>query len=117
MDETIVDVVLKANDRKTKARLLVDTGSAFTWVRAGTLRQLQLEPTDEDTFETIDGRLVRRKLGFLEVECAGRSAPTLVVFARKSDSEVLGLHALEGLRLELDPVRGELRKIKAVRAF
>lgn len=47
----------------------------------------------------------------------GRRATTAVVFAEESDNEVLGLHALEGLRLEVDPVSGQLREVEAVLAL
>ncbi|MDI6814681.1 MAG: hypothetical protein QMC90_01145 [Dehalococcoidales bacterium] len=47
----------------------------------------------------------------------GRRAPTVIVFAKGRNSVVLGLHALEGLALEVDPIRGEVRKVKAIKAF
>lgn len=47
----------------------------------------------------------------------GQKAPTIVVFAEKKDSEVLGLHALEGMALEVDRVNRKLRKSKAIKAL
>jgi predicted aspartyl protease len=35
------------------------------------------------------------------------------VFAVKEEGKVLGVHALEGLRLEVDPSTGALRKSEA----
>jgi predicted aspartyl protease len=37
-----------------------------------------------------------------------------VVFAEERDNEVLGLHALEGLGLEVDPVTRELRESEPI---
>lgn len=51
------------------------------------------------------------------VECLGRRATTVVVFALERDSEVLGLHALEGLGLEVDPVTRQLREAEAILAL
>jgi predicted aspartyl protease len=39
--------------------------------------------------------------------------PSVVVFAEKEDGKLLGLHALEGMRLEVTPETGELRKAEA----
>ena len=36
--------------------------------------------------------------------------PSVVVFAEKEDGKVLGLHALEGMRLEVVQATGELKK-------
>ena len=42
------------------------------------------------------------------------SATRIVVFAECEDAEVLGVDALEGLRLEVDPVTKQLRKVEAL---
>ena len=46
-----------------------------------------------------------------------RRATTIVVFAEEKDYEVLGLHALEGLGLEVDPVTRQLRESEAILAL
>lgn len=117
MGETFAEVVLRANGKQAKKRLLVDTGATFSWISAETLKALAVEPVDEEVYETIEGRIVRRKIGFIEMECLGRRAPAGVLFARKTDSEVLGLHALEGLRLEVDPHRNRIKPSKTIKAW
>ena len=117
MGETYAEVKLRANEKEVIKKLVVDTGSTFSWVRSETLQKLEVKPTDKYRFETIEGRRIIREISFLEVECLGRRAPTLIVFAKGRDSEVLGLHALEGLGLEVDPVRREVRKLRAIKAF
>jgi len=47
----------------------------------------------------------------------GKRATTVVVFAEESDNEVLGLHALEGLVLKVDPVSRQLREIEVILAI
>lgn len=117
MGETYAEVKLSANKKEVTKKLVVDTGSTFSWIRTETLQRLEVKPTDKVRAETIEGRRVIREISFVEIECLGRRAPTVVVFAKSRDSEVLGLHALEGLMLEVDPVRGELRKVRAIKAF
>lgn len=97
--------------------LLTDTGSTYTWVKRSRLEKLDIKPTEKVRFKTIDNRIVKRDVSEAIVEYMGRKATTIVVFAEKSDNEVLGLHALEGLRLEVDPITKELKEIEAVLAL
>jgi len=117
MGETYAEVVLIENGKKLKKRLLVDTDATFSWISEKYLKKLGVKPTGIEELETIEGRIVKRNIGFLEVECMGRIAPTVVIFARGKDSEVLGLHALEGLRLEVDPYRHSLKKSRVIKAL
>jgi len=102
--------------RSVELRLLVDTGSTYTWVKRSRLEELGVKPSGRRRFKTIDGRIVERDIGEAVVECMGRRATTVVVFAEDEDSEVLGLHALEGLGLEVDPVAGRLKEVEAILA-
>jgi predicted aspartyl protease len=68
-------------------------------------------------FRTIDNRTIEREVGEAVVERLGRRATTIVVLAEERDNEVLGLHALEGLGLEVDPVTRELRESEPIPAL
>ena len=61
-------------------------------------------------FRTIEGRVIEREIGEAVIECLGERATRIVVFAEETDSEVLGVDALEGLRLEIDPVTRQQEK-------
>lgn len=97
--------------------LLVDTGSTYTWIAHSKLKKLGIEPVERVKFRTIDNRTVERYISEAVVECGGKKATTIMVFAEESDNEVFGLHALEGLRLEVDPVTKQLREVEAVLAL
>ncbi|MHA1593882.1 MAG: aspartyl protease family protein [Candidatus Baldrarchaeia archaeon] len=97
--------------------LLVDTGSTYTWIKRVTLKTLGVAPSDSRRFRTIDNRIITRDVGEAVVECMGRRATTIVVFAEEMDNEVLGLHALEGLGLEVDPVTRSLKRVEAILAL
>jgi predicted aspartyl protease len=97
--------------------LLTDTGSTYTWIRHDKLEKLGIKPTEKVRFRTIDNRVVERNIGEAVVECMSRKATTIAVFAEESDNEVLGLHALEGLRLEVDPITKQLKEVEAVLAL
>jgi predicted aspartyl protease len=97
--------------------LLVDTGSTYTWVKRRRLEELGLKPMTRWKFRTIEGRVVEREIGEAVVECLGERATRMVVFAEEGDAEFLGVDALEGLRLEVDPTTRQLRKVEALLAL
>jgi len=95
---------------------LVETGSIYTWIRRKRLDELGIKSSLRRRFRTIDNRVIERDVGEAIVECMGRRATTVVVFAEDGDNEVLGLHALEGLGLEIDPVTKQLKEVEAILA-
>jgi predicted aspartyl protease len=105
-----------ALSKREDVELLVDTGSTYTWVSKEILKRLNIEAEEIRGFKTIEGKVVERTIGMGIIECLGRRAPTVFVFAEKDDASVLGVHAIEGLGLEVDPTTKELRKVKAILA-
>lgn len=103
--------------RFVELELLVDTGSTYTWIKRGRLEEIRVKPMGKRRFRTIDNRIIEREVGEAVVECLGRRATTVIVFAEEGDNEVLGLHALEGLGLEVDPVTKQLREAEAILAL
>ena len=90
-------------------RMLVDTGSTYTWIPEIVARTLGAREREVIPLELADGRIVYRMLGELEVEILGRRGTRFVVFGLAGDSTLLGVDALEGLRLEVDPARHRLK--------
>ena len=94
--------------RRELLDLMVDTGSEYNWIRSEVLVDLGVSPVRIDRFETADGRVLEREVGFALVYAGGRSAPSVVVFATEGDMVLLGAHGLEGLNLRVDLARKEL---------
>ena len=92
-------------DRRRELELLVDTRSLFTWVSAPLLEEIGIVPAETSEFQTITGTLIQRRLGYAQVVWNGRTGPIYVVFAEPGDVNVLGVTALENLRVSADPVR------------
>jgi predicted aspartyl protease len=84
-------------------RLLVDTGSEYTWIAASHLEKIGIEPRKRDMqFQMANGQIITRSVGYAIIK-VGRSETTdEVVFAQKGDLLLLGCRALEGLRLRVD---------------
>jgi len=103
--------------KSEQIELLVDTGSTYTWVSGIVLKRLNIEAKTARRFKTIDGRLLERKVGEAIIEYMNEKATRMVVFADRGDAEVLGVDALEGLGLEVDPITKQLRKAEALLAL
>jgi predicted aspartyl protease len=88
--------------------VMVDTGSEYNWIPRSLLASLGVVPARRDRFETADGRVLERDVGFALIYAGGRSAATAVVFADPGDLTLLGAHGLEGLNLRVDLGRKEL---------
>jgi predicted aspartyl protease len=113
-----VKIYSPINPSKTlDLNLIVDTGSTYTWIKRAKLEGLGLKPIGERLFRTIEGKVIRREIGEAYIECLGEKVTTIIVFAEEGDIEVLGVYALEGLGLEIDPTTKELRKSEAILAL
>lgn len=97
-----------AEARRTLADVMVDTGSEYNWAPAALLNELGVKPVRTDRFETADGRILEREVGFALFFAAGRYSPAVAVFAIPGDMILLGAHGLEGMNLRVDLVRREL---------
>jgi predicted aspartyl protease len=117
MGHTIAKVKIIGKKGEIEKDVLVDTGSTYTWVKGNDLKKIGIEPLQEIIFTTIEGKKIKRKIGRAEIEVMGRKEFTIVVFAEAEDKEVLGVHALEGLRLEVDVITGKLKEVEAVLAI
>lgn len=106
---TIAIAALSAPDeRRMLHDIMVDTGSEYNWVPERTLHDLGITPARTDRFETADGRVLERDVGFAMLYAGERSTPTIVVFAGPGDLVLLGAIGLEGLNLRVDLGRKEL---------
>jgi predicted aspartyl protease len=97
-----------SDKRVTLPEVLVDTGSEYTWIPEDVLVELGVEAVRVDRFETAEGRILERPVGFALVYAGGRSTATVVVFAGPGDRVLLGAQALDGLNLRVDLGRREL---------
>jgi predicted aspartyl protease len=87
---------------------LVDTGSTYTWVASDLLEELGVEAQQERPFLLADGRLVRYRMGWVQIRLEGVEQPTIVVFAPPGSEPILGVVTLEEFGLAADPVNERL---------
>lgn len=95
-------------DTPQPLKLLVDTGSTYTWVAGTTLRELGIERAERRRVLTIEGRATERPAAEVLVTLEGRTLHTVCLFGESGDLEVLGAYTLEGFGLAVDPVQRRL---------
>ncbi|MEA2553819.1 MAG: hypothetical protein QOJ65_1995 [Fimbriimonadaceae bacterium] len=90
-------------------KMLVDTGSEFTWAPREDLEHIGVLLEKKDlSFVMANGQQVTRSVGFAIVRVGGRFTVDEVVFAEHGDLLLLGARTLEGLNLTVDPARKQL---------
>ncbi len=98
---------------RTKAamipKLLVDTGSEYTWVRTTTLEEIGIKREKKDlTFVMANGQQITRSVGFAIIRLDKHFTIDEVVFAEQDDLLMLGARTLEGMNLTVDSTRRTL---------
>jgi predicted aspartyl protease len=90
-------------------RILVDTGSEYTWVSGAMLEKIGIAREKKDVeFVMANGQLVTRGVGFAIIRVEKSFTIDEVVFAEKGDLLLLGARTLEGLNLTVDSRRKKL---------
>jgi predicted aspartyl protease len=90
-------------------KLLVDTGSDYTWIPTNSLERIGVEREKKDlAFVMANGQIVTRRVGFAIVRLDRYFTIDEVVFAESGDLPLLGARSLEGLNLTVDPKRKRL---------
>jgi clan AA aspartic protease len=98
--------VFSANgDRSETVDALVDTGASYSQVPGSILQRLGIIPTDTVDAVLADGREVEDLAAEIRVRIAGRETTTWVTFGPENVASLMGAHALEGVRLGVDPSR------------
>ena len=91
------------------ARVLVDTGTEYTWVPASKLEEIGVGREKKDVrFVMANGEVITRSVGFAILRVNKQFTIDEVVFAEPGDLLLLGARTLEGLNLRVDTSRKRL---------
>ena len=99
-----VQVISPDGDGFATLDALVDTGASYSQIPGSVLRGLGIFPTDSVQAELADGRIVDDEIAEARVRINGSETNTWVTFGPDNVSPLLGAHALEGVRMAVDPV-------------
>ena len=98
-----------ANKAAVVNKLLVDTGSEFTWLPATVLEGIGVEPVKKDLqIQMANGQIVTRNVGYAVLRVDKYETIDEVVFAQNGDLSLLGSRAMEGMNLQVDARRKRL---------
>jgi predicted aspartyl protease len=93
----------------TISKMLVDTGSEYTWIPKDKLDRIGVAREKKDLrFVMANGEIVTRNIGFAVLHVADSFTIDEVVFAEPGDLSLLGARTLEGLNLTVDSARKKL---------
>lgn len=99
-------------DQKRSAvvsKLLVDSGSEFTWLPEEVLKRIGVQPVKKDLqIQMANGQILTRTVGYAILRVAGFETIDEVVFAQPGDLTLLGSRALEGMNVNVDARRKRL---------
>ncbi len=98
-----VENIVDRSRGATISKLLVDTGSEYTWIPESTLERIGVSREKKDlAFVMANGQQITRSVGFAILRVAGTFTIDEVVFGEKGDLTLLGARTLEGLNLTVD---------------
>ena len=90
-------------------RLLVDTGSEYTWIPSSKLEHIGVNREKKDIqFVMANGQIITRSVGFAILRVGKSFTIDEVVFAEPGDLVLLGARTLEGLNLMVDSAKKKL---------
>ncbi len=93
----------------TVPKLLVDTGSEYTWIPSAKLEKIGVAREKKDLrFVMANGVVVTRSVGFAILKVGNNFTIDEVVFAEPGDLILLGARTLEGLNFTVDSVKKKL---------
>lgn len=100
---------IRRTKRAAIAKILVDTGSEYTWVPAKMLERLAITREKKDVRVVMaNGEQVTRSIGFAMIRLDKFFTIDEVVFGEPGDLALLGARTLEGLNLRVDSQRKKL---------
>ena len=90
-------------------KLLVDTGSEFTWLPSEILQAIGIETVKKDLLiQMANGQLLTRSVGYAILRVNKFETTDEVVFGQKGDLSLLGSRAMEGMNVHVDARRKRL---------
>jgi len=104
-----IENVADRSKSATVGRLLVDTGSDYTWLPAKVLEKIGVKREKKDvTLTMANGKQITRNVGFAVIRADKFFTVDEVVFAEPDDLSLLGARTLEGFNARVDSKQKKL---------
>ena len=102
-------------ERRWEGLFLVDTGAVDCMAPGNRLREIGIRPEGKRTYELADGTEVLMDVAVARLEFMGEFVGATVIFGKDDVEPILGVTALESVRIEVDPQNQRLKRLPAVR--
>ena len=96
------------------AEFLVDTGAFHCLAPAKALRKAGIKPEGKNVYELANGRPVELEYGFARIALMGEETVSPIIFGPAGSEPILGVLALEGLGISVDPKTRALKRERAI---
>ena len=107
--ECIISNLTNRSRTEKLPKVLVDSGSEYTWIPEPILEKLGVKQEKKDvSFLMANGQTITRSIGFAIIRAGEFFTIDEVVFAEPGDLQLLGARTLEGMGVVLDPRRKKL---------
>jgi predicted aspartyl protease len=107
--ECTIENVVNRQKSAAVAKLLVDTGSDYTWLPTKVLEKIGVKREKKDVVMTMaNGQTITRNVGFVIVRAGEFFTVDEVVFAEPDDLLLLGARTLEGFNARVDSKQKKL---------
>jgi len=102
IDAEVVNIRRSAR-KVTVPKLLVDSGSEYTWIPEAMLKRANIQIVKKDLpFLMANGQTITRSVGYAIVRAAGFETVDEVVFGQPGDLSLLGSRTPEGFGAMID---------------
>jgi clan AA aspartic protease len=96
-----------------EAEFLVDTGAVDCLAPAKALRKAGIKPEGKNVYELADGSPVELEYGFARISLMGQGTVSPIIFGPEGSEPILGVLALEGFGISVDPKTRSLNRERA----
>ena len=101
---------LSGTGRGYTAEFLVDTGAVDCLAPGKALRKAGIQIEGRKIYELADGRPIEMEYGFARVQLMGEETVAPIIFGPEGSEPLLGVLALEGLGISIDPKTRSLKR-------
>ena len=105
---------LAGRGKEYSAEFLVDTGAVDCLAPAKALRKAGIKPEGKNVYEPADGSPVELEYGFARIALMGEETVSPIIFGPEGSEPILGVLALEGLGITVDPNTRLLKREHAI---
>lgn len=97
-----------------EADFLVDTGALHCMAPASHMEAAGVKATSKRTYEHANGEVVDFDVGFAILSMLGQETAVDIILGPENAEPILGVIALEGLGILVDPVSQTLKRLHAL---